>query len=54
VAVGYSILIAAMLVAAPELLIFAPLWLLWTLVTLAAITTYIGGDALRRWASKTR
>jgi hypothetical protein len=44
----YSALIAVMLVIEPELMNFAPIWFLWTVVTVGAIGTYVLGQAFHR------
>jgi hypothetical protein len=45
---AYTMLIAIMLIRAPELRMFAPIWILWTLVVAGAIATYAAGNRLRR------
>jgi hypothetical protein len=43
--------VAALLVAAPELVYFAPLWFLWALVMVPVIAGYVSGNVMRRRAS---
>jgi cobalamin synthase len=45
---AYTMLVVVMLVRAPELRMFAPIWILWALVVAGAIATYTAGNMLRR------
>jgi len=45
-----SMLVAALILVAPELVYFVPLWFLWVLVMVPVIAGYVSGNILRRRA----